>query len=55
MAKYRVAFAAKGRDVGKIVELDPVEARELVKYGRLVPVVERPAQVGKPAEGKPGK
>lgn len=45
MAKFRVAFAAKAKDIGKLVEMDEREAAELVKFGRLVRVPDKPAVV----------
>lgn len=45
MAKFRVAFAAKAKDIGKLVEMDEREAAELVKFGRLVRVPEKPVVV----------
>lgn len=56
MARYKVLFAAKSRDVGKIVEMSEKAAAELVKFGRLerVPDAPKPAPKPKPVEPKDG-
>lgn len=42
MARYKVLFAAKSKDVGRIVEMDEKDAAELVKFGRLKRVEDAP-------------
>lgn len=53
MAKYKVVFAAKAKDIGKLVEMDEREAAELVKFGRLARVPDKPTVV-ESAVAEPG-
>lgn len=42
--KYRRVFAAKGQQIGEVVELHDDEATALVKWGRVVPVEDEPTE-----------